>query len=80
MIDTQPTTLPGLAALVACLRDNKMLREQIPAADDDYIHNFIPRYRVPCRSTRTVLYAGRPRDATPSSLRLVTECEFHMLY
>ena len=39
LVDTQPTTLPGLAA--SCLRDNKMLREQIWAANDDYIHKFI---------------------------------------
>ena len=41
MIDTQPNTLSGLAALVAGLRDNKALREQILAADDDYTHNLI---------------------------------------
>ena len=41
LVDTQPTTLSGLVALFACLRDNKMLREQIWAANDDYIHKFI---------------------------------------
>jgi len=41
LVDTQPTTLSGLSALFACPRDNKMLREQIWAANDDYIYKFI---------------------------------------
>jgi hypothetical protein len=41
MIDIQPNTLSGLAALVACLSDNKLVREQIWAAKDDYIHKFL---------------------------------------
>ena len=40
MIDTEPTTLPGLTALFACLRDNKMAREQI-GESYNYIDKFV---------------------------------------
>jgi hypothetical protein len=41
MIDIQPTTIVGLAALFACLRGSKMLQEQLWAANDDYAPKFI---------------------------------------